>query len=355
MKTFRTYVDEHTSTQHSYQLVELTEEEYYDELNEATDAATKGGAGADTKGKLHELLVGYHMLGRHMSKHPDIEGDSPKQAHDKLKEKVSPEEYKAINQRAKEAAADIKASAEQKGHKVHDVHWTSKPGDIERSTGIASTQKQDASDLVLHTKKGKSVKYHGVSLKVTDSSNKHVPVSNPGIESTLGGEKILQKHREDIQSKFPALKKATNAAARKELLKSSPKMEAYVKDRNKETLHSIANNLHSKLSKMSHEDLVDHIQTHVLQTKPTPMQQQGHEHLRHTTYMVKGKNAFHHVDPSTDYSHIYSSPQHITVQHSGTSINFLHKGKKFASHRIKFSSQSDPLSSIKGSGTPMGD
>ena len=351
MKSFRIYIDElyvvHTN--------DADAAEYWDELSEATDAASKGGASADTKGKLHELLTGYHMLGRHMSKHPDIEGDSPKEAHDKLKEKVSPQEYKTINQRAKEAAADIKARAEAGGHKLHDVHWTSKPGDIERSTGIASTQKQDASDIVIHTKKGKQLKFHGVSLKVTDSTNKHVPVSNPGIESTLGGDKILEKHREDITNKFPALKKVTNAAGRKELLKSNPKMEAYVKARNTETLQAIAKNLHSKLSKMKPADLVDHIQTHVLQTKPTPMQQQGHEHLRHTTYMKGGKNVFHHVDPSTDYSHIYSSPQHITIQHSGTSINFLHKGKKFASHRIKFASQSDPLSSIKGSGTPMGD
>lgn len=350
MKTFKHFIFE--------QFIELSEDDasyYWDELNEAASAASKGGASADTKGKLHELLVGYHMLGRHMSKHPDIEGDSPKEAHDKLKAKVSPEDYKNINQRAKEAAADIKARAEGSGHKLHDVHWTSKPGDIERSTGIASTQKQDASDLVIHTKKGKQLKYHGVSLKVTDTTNKHVPVSNPGIESTLGGDKILQKHREDISNKFPALNKATNAGARKELMKSNPKMEAYVKSRNAETLQAIAKNLHNKLKKMPPKDVVDHIQTHVLQTHPTPMQQQGHEHLRHTTFVKGGKNAFHHVDPSVDYSHIYSSPQHITVQHSGTSIHFLHKGKKFASHRIKFVSQSDPLSSIKGSGTPVGD
>lgn len=327
------------------------------ELSEATDAAAKGGASADTKGKLHELLTGFHMLGgKHMSKHPDIEGDSPKEAHDKLKAKVTPEEYKKISQRAKEAAADLKTKIEGQGHKVHDVHWTSKPGDIERSTGIASTQKQDASDIVVHTKKGKKVGFHGVSLKVTDSTNKHVPVSNPGVESTLGGDSILAKHREDIQKKFPELKKATSAGARKELMKNNPKMDSYVRAKNTETLQAIAKNLHNKLSTMKKGDLVKHIQTHVLQTNPTPMQQQGHEHIRHTTYAGKGgSNAFHHVDPSTDYSHIYSSPQHITIQHSGTSINFLHKGKKFASHRIKFASQSDPMSSIKGSGTPMGD
>ena len=342
----------------------FAEECNYYELDEAkqakdpTSVTSGSGANAATKGTLHEILTGYHLLGgKHMSKHEDIDGDSPEEAHSKLKDKISPADYALINKRAKEAAEDLRQQIEVGGHKIHDVHWTSKPGDIKRSTGIDSTQKQDASDIMVHTKKSgkKATAFTGVSLKVSDKTNKHVPVSNPGMESTYGAEHILEAHREHLKEKFPELENATNKESRKALLKSNPKMEEYVRAKNKEVMSDIATHLHDKLSSMSSEDLVHHIKTHVLQANATPLQQAGHVHIRHTTYVKKGQNAFHSLDPSTHYEHIFNSPENITIQKSGTAINFLHNGKKFASHRIKFTSQSDPLSGIKGTGTPAGD
>lgn len=321
------------------------------------------GSDADTKGKLHELLVGYHLQGgKHMAKHPDKEGDTPKQAHDKLKKQVSSEEYKHIYNRAKAAAEHIRSQVETKGHKVDHVHWTSKSGDIERSTGIAATQKEDASDIVIHTQdsKGKK-KFHGVSLKVTDSKSKHVPVSNPGMESTHGGEDIVRKHREEIKKKFPAISKATNAADRKAIMRANPKMNDWVRKKNVETLNKLGHHLHKVLSNMKPHELADHIKTHVLQSNPTPLQKAGHSHIRHTTYVGKdGGHAFHAYDPSKHFEHIFKDPRHIThhvqIEHTGgASVQFKYKGKTFASHRLKFNSQSDPLSSVKGSGTTHGD
>jgi hypothetical protein len=321
------------------------------------------GNSADTKGKLHELLVGYHMQGgKHMSKHPDEKGDTPKQAHDKLKEKVSPAEYKHIHQRAKAAAEHIRSQVESKGHTLSHVHWTSKAGDIESSTGIKASQKEDASDIVVHTKdkKGK-IKHHGVSLKVTDSKNKHVPVSNPGMESTHGGEVIHKQHRDEIRKKFPALAKATNAKSRKEIMKANPKMDAWVRNKNKETLNKLGHHLHKVLSNMKPHELSHHIKTHVLQANETPLQKAGHTHIRHTTYVGKdGKHAFHAYDPSKHFEHIFKDPKNIThhvkVEHTGgASVHFKYKGKTFASHRLKFNSQSDPLSSVKGSGIAGGE
>lgn len=320
-----------------------------------------GGSGADTKGKLHEILVGYHLQGgKHMSKHPDKDGDTPKQAHDKLKEKVTPEEYKKIHDRAKSAANDLKKKIESGGHTISHVHWTSQSGDIERSTGIASTQKEDASDIMVHSKdKNGKTKYHGVSLKVSDGSSKHVPVSNPGMESTHGGKEILDKHREEIKKKFPSLGKMT-VAERKAKVKSSPRMHSWIKKKNTETLHKLGSHLHKKLSAMSPDQLKEHIKTHVLQANATPLQKAGHEHIRHTTYTVKGEHAHHSYDPSKHFEHIFANPEHIThhvqVEHSGgASVQFKYKGKTFASHRLKFNSQSDPLSGVKGSGTTHGD
>lgn len=320
-----------------------------------------GGSSQDTKGKLHEILVGYHIQGgRHMHQHADKEGDTPKQAHDKLRDKVSDDEYKSINKRAKLAAEDIRARVEKTGHKISHVHWTSKAGDIERSTGIKASQKEDASDIVIHSAKGNKKKFHGVSLKVSDGTSKHVPVSNPGMESTHGGNRILEAHRNEIKKKFPSLAKATNAEQRKALMKASPRMNDWVRKKNTETLHKLGKHLHKTLTKMSPEDLAHHVKTHVLQSHPTPMQKAGHDHIRHTTYMSKGVQTHHAYDPSKHFEHIFKDPKnishHVEVEHSGgAAVQFKYKGKTFASHRLKFNSQSDPLGGIKGSGTTHGD
>lgn len=134
----------------------FNEDEDLEELNEEdkTSTPTKGKVSSDTKGKMHELLVGYHLLGgKHMEKHPDKHGDSPEEAHDKLKKTVHPDDYKKMNDRAKSAANHIKKQVEANGHKIHQVHWTSQPNDLLRTTGIKASQKEDSSDIVVTTHK----------------------------------------------------------------------------------------------------------------------------------------------------------------------------------------------------------
>lgn len=308
-------------------------------------------ASSNTKGVLHELLVGYHLNGKkHMEKHPDVNGDSPRQAHDKLKASISKEEYKSIHDKAKSAADHIKSVVGTHGD-VHKVHWTSKPGDLHRSTGIHASQKEDASDIVVSTKHKKTgeVKHHGVSLKVTDKNTGHVPVSNPGMEATHGGKAILEAHRKSLLLKHPKLAGAAKSD-RKEYMKKNPKAEQDIKNRNQKVLSDIVDHTHKKLSSMNTKDLADHIRHHVLHAHETPMQKHGHSHLRVTSY---GNNTHHHMDPSTHHEHILKDHKNIKVEKRGTSVVFTHKGKAFARHRMKFESQSDPMSSIKGSGELM--
>ena len=90
MKSFKTYINE----------------EFFDNddlLLEAKDDPTKvGGVSNNTKGVLHEILVGKHLNGgKHMTLHPNEHGESPEQAHDRLKKQVHPEDYKKIHDRAK--------------------------------------------------------------------------------------------------------------------------------------------------------------------------------------------------------------------------------------------------------------
>lgn len=197
--------------------------------------------------------------------------------------------------------------------------------------------------------------HHGISLKVTDSSNKHIPVSNPGEKTFHGAKEHLDAHRKNILKKFPQLKHATNRATRKEMMKSNPSMKEYVKKKNTEVLNKVAKTYHEHLSSLPKHKLADHVK-HILHSHETPMQKQGHNHIRHTTYSKSdGTHAHHSIIPSAHHAHIYNNPHHLEVHHSGNSVVFKHKGKTFGRVSVKFSSQSDPLSSIKGSGQTAGD
>ena len=83
-------------------------------------------------------------------------------------------------------------------------------------------------------------KHHGISLKVTDTSNKHVPVSNPGIEH-LHGKEIAKAHREHLIKRFPHLKNR-NSTERAATMKSDSYMQKYVKDKNDKTLEKVTKN-----------------------------------------------------------------------------------------------------------------
>jgi hypothetical protein len=338
--------------------------QYIEILKEAVKKkATEGEGKQNTEGVLHELLVGHHLNGgQHMEHHTDKDGLTPTQVHDKLKASITPEAYDVINKKAKKAAADIKNIAEQNGHKLHKIHWTSKSGDIERSTGIKSTQSEDASDLVISTKNHKGeIKHHGVSLKVSKNRpSTHIPLSNRGLEATYGGDKIAQEHKDKIFGMHPELKnlpsdptQEKNGAAdkRKRWAAANPSKAANIKKMNTAALHGIAEHLADHLTKSGPSAIVDHLRNHVLYAKKTPMQEQGHSHIRHTTY---GDGTTEHYDPSQHFEHVLSEPEHITAQRSGTGVVFSHRGKPFARHALKFNSQSDPVSTIKGVGNTTG-
>lgn len=197
-------------------------------------------------------------------------------------------------------------------------------------------------------------KHHGISLKVTDSSNKHVPVSNPGEKTFHGAKEVLDAHRKDILEKFPHLKHAKNRETRKAMLDSDHHMKNYVKHKNAETLEKATRVYHEHLSKLPTHELAHHIK-HILHSHETPMQKHGHNHIRHTTYTSKKAYAHHSIVPSAHHAHIYNDHHNITVHHSEKNVHFKHKGKTFGRVSLKFSSQSDPLSSIKGSGQTSGD
>jgi len=338
------------------------------ELSEAVKKEKKEGEyTSNDKGILHELLVGHHLNGgKHMDKHPDKDGDTPEQAHDKIKQKLfdkhgNHDEYNRLNEKAKSAAADLRKQIEVGGRKIHTVHWTSKPGDIKRSTGIESSQKEDASDIMVHTRKAgdPKTKFHGVSLKVTDGTDKNITASNPGMEATRGAQHMVDEHKARILRKYPELLNATNAKQRKEIMEKNPEMKAHVLHENRLLCAKMAKHIAEHLNRSPSHEMAEHIRTHVLQCNKTPLQENGHEHIRHTTYQSgkrAGNKTIHNsIDPSKKWNHILDNHHNIVAHPEGGTVHFWHKGKLIATHRMRVASSSDPTPSFKGDGKAYGD
>jgi len=163
MQSFKDFIKENLSLEAILKALDKEHEqtpeqdEYVEDLN-LQEAKAKGPEEgkvmANTKGVMHELLVGYHLNGgKHMANHANKNGESAKQVHDKLKSSIHPNDYKKMHARAKSAANDLRPHFEKNGHKIHSVHWTSKAGDLESSTGIKASQKEDPSDIVVTTHK----------------------------------------------------------------------------------------------------------------------------------------------------------------------------------------------------------
>jgi hypothetical protein len=346
----------------------------YNELTEATEKQTDANSKNNRNGVMHELLVGYHLHKppRHMEKHPDVHGDSPQEAHDKLKAQMTPEEYAHAHKKAKQAAKDIHAQYKKNfpNHKFDSAHWSSKPGDMKRSTGIEASQKQDTSDIVMTSKKPDGSDHHqGVSLKNTTKGNVNVGASNHGVGTmhSKAGE-----HHEDHKNKISKIAPELHpdnakknglgsAKARKEWMKhpDNAKKVAKIKEANGKSLvghaESHAKELNDHL-KSGDKDRINKVKQHIRDTlaaKKTPMEKEGHSNIKATTYMHKGEPKTYISNPGKDHEDIFKDPDfhhHIEIKHSGTGHSIHYKGKKIAKFTYKFNSQSDPRSSITAVG-----
>ena len=120
---------EHFELKQFLKILETQEIEEEQQLQEAASgkkapAPVEGKVSNNTKGVMHELLTGYHLNGgKHMENYKNEEGESPKQAHDRLKATMHKNDYKKAFTKAASAADDIRKQAEVSGHKISKVHW----------------------------------------------------------------------------------------------------------------------------------------------------------------------------------------------------------------------------------------
>lgn len=162
------------------------------------EAAASSGVANDDKGKLHELLLAKHLHpsgqlpAAHRAESTTGAGGTPKEVHDRLKEKVGKAAYNEINAHAKQTAAAVVSHMKQHGHmksgeSIGDVHWTSnrdtekKAGDHEKTTGVKDVNSNADLIITKHNKSGKKSGFVPISAKY--GSNKEPNYKNPGLAS----------------------------------------------------------------------------------------------------------------------------------------------------------------------------
>ena len=317
----------------------------YTRLFEASDKMVKANASNNDRGVMHELLVGRHLNGgKHMPHHPNKEGRSATEEHDHIKAKMSTSDYKAAVKKANVKAKKLE------GHlgKIKKVSWTSKSGDIEKSTGVKSSQKEDSGDIVVTSHRGP---HTSISLKVTKGPTPNITTANLG--KSQHHKNSGKHHKEmiaDIKKKHPEIAKMSKAD-QNEWVKNNPKKHEEVKNVFKKTLSSHAKahgdelNHHLKHGGKKGADHVKHYISGLLHAHETPLEKNGHSHMRATITVHNGKDKAHIIRPHEHYKHVMKDPdfhKNIKITHSGGNVHFHHKGKKIASLTYKMGSQSRP-------------
>lgn len=279
--------------------IESIVSKYMKNLFERVEEKVKEKKSSNTNGVLHELLVGFHLNGGHMEQHPSVHGETPEEAHERLKNiiisKHGQEKYDDMNAKAMETAAAIRKHLGKK--KVTKVSWTSKPGDIERLTGRKTSQDEDASDIYIHHGGNK---FTGVSLKTMEKKGAKAPVGNPGhgtLDRMLktNTRKHFEQAREDLRKKFPKLAKARTAGEAKEFLKANPKANKAEKEARAQAMAKIAADHHKALSKMTQSQLWDHLKN------MTRAHETHTPHLRVTSSGTDGDFAHHIENPHEEH------------------------------------------------------
>ena len=317
----------------------------------------------NASGVLHEVLVGHYLQDKkHMAQFKGKNGQSAEEQHDQIVKSglLSKKEIIHAHIAAESAAGHLRKHIESKGHTVSHVSWVSKPGDIHSATGVHTKQHEDASDIVIHTHKGT---HHGVSLKISKGTSKHIPVSNMGMDAGMHKEasKMAAEHKEQIKKDHPGIPTKGGKKARKDWAKANPEAHEKIKEANRKFLNASAKahakELNDHLSSGNHDHVHKHLQR-VLAAHPTPMEKDGHVHIRHVT-VRKGKDGVDHQSISA-HAHLENITKdkdwhkHLEIKHSGSSVSYHYKGKRFAVQPHKFDTQSDPLSTLKSVGNTAG-
>lgn len=225
---------------------------------------------------------------------------------------------------------------------IHDVHHTPKQGDIERATGIKTTQTEDTADLVTHFKKNGKDEHHGLSYK----NNKGNTLGTPGLK---GIDKHFEKHGLDMQghlNKFNDKLKhhfpeANNKEARK-AIENHPLAKKLAND----FKEGVAEHFHKTFMGADHKTQKEHLKTiFKMKSKLPTVIVKGHG--------TNGSYGAHLSDPKDDAR--YKAVEHgksYSTERRGSTVHYFAHDKEGTKHHLGYSEHRFTHSGFTSFGAP---
>lgn len=320
------------------------------------------GLDNDSKGKLHELLVGKYLVDPYAKKgssglpqRPALpEGTkkkhklsyTPEQLHDQISSKLKPEQYDYHDNVAKFAAHKIREGLKEHGHfkgnhGISKVHWTSNPSDIETLSGISD--KANNADVVLRKKTKKNAHSPKLVIQGTDDSLIGVSLKvhsekKPSGLANLGHGKLDELlHTDTLHIHNKAIEKSHDLAHSNgintrdlksldkahEVIKKNPSIAKQTQNFGNDAATKVAGIYRKKLQSMNSYHLTNMLRNlaNVKETKSMPV-------YRSATYGTT--NLTHEfVDPHKQAESIFEKHRehlHVASDSKGAMITF--KGNK---------------------------
>jgi hypothetical protein len=310
----------------------------------------------DDKGKLFEVLHAKHMHQDNVFPthyRDEISGKSPEETHNAIKSRITPEEYKTIDNHAKESVARMKMHLKEQGYNpshITHVAWTSNGAkDVENFTG--KNDPHNDSDVMyrLTNPKTKKIQHVGVGLKY--GSQKEPNIRNPGLDSlekATGAKTLIarfNKHKKNLREL--GYNGTIDQNHKKWKTEKTSKRGKAAVDSKLETTRAMAKDIHHALANKSSEELKGYIKGFVSPQTETPTFRM---HTR-TSNNEPGSKATHHIDePSKDIDNHLSRFSELTMdkKHSG-GISVVIRGRRKSDGKVV------PvlMHSIKGVSGPM--
>lgn len=310
-------------------------------IQHISEMAARGGQGAaaNAKGVAFEtaLTRGLHHKGEFASHHPDENGMSPEQAHHHHMGYLTPAGQQEVHDAVKPSADALREHLEKhhgipKKDKV-GVYWTSKKGQLAKTTGNEKDI-DNPGDLALHHEK--TGKHISVSLKFGAKPG----LRSPGLEDLhkMANIKVddntKDSHYKEIEhiGKKSGLTNSKTADGRNKDFRAAEKAGSHtdsIKEINKKSLEHrshVAGRLAEGFNNLSHGDhkkVIRRLMNAESTNTPTVK-------LHYDT----NKNKVHISDSAAEMDHVHHNTNHFKFEHRGMYVHIHAVDHKGDSHHI---------------------
>lgn len=272
------------------------------------------------------------------------EGDqTPEAIHDRLKERMTDSDYARVYTDAMESAKrthsaimdHIKKTHDMDNYEVHDVHWTSQKGDVQRVTGNEEDT-NNPSDLMVTLRHKKTGALHHVGLTLKYGNSKDTNDGNRGMESLAKDAGISPSVLSDHMKGTAALVKKYNITSHTDFKtyrdSDDPERKKIANEIKKQSISDrkkVAQSLSNGMSKLNDNELREHIRKiSAPKTKTDLLKVHG---------LTSGTTTEHNIsDPNEAVNHHLGKYSDLHVaEHNGDNLEVKIMGKNNETGKIE--------------------